>query len=104
MSRTLLSIRVDLGNAMIWMVSILSDFQSFKSFLRAPKDRSEASTTVGMTLTFMFYSFFFSYLAKSMSTFSLSFILLLLFFSLSGPPNSKIHKTANSLSLSPSFF
>ena len=65
-SRTLISILADLNNAVVWMVStrpLISKSSSpstdlLVTVLRAP-------ITIGITVTFMFHSFFFSFLTRS---------------------------------------
>ena len=76
-SRTLLSILVDLNNAFVWMVLILLLISSFFSLYSKFLDSDpRAPSTVGITVTFMFYSFFFSSLSrpKYMFIFWFSFI------------------------------
>ena len=75
-SRTLLSIRVDLGNAVVSMVSSCPlIFKSSRPCTNSLVTVSSAPFTIDITVTFMFHSFFFSSLARSryLSIFSLSF-------------------------------
>ena len=57
-SRTLLSIPADLNNLVVWMAStpaLIS--KSFSSFTNPLVTVPSASITIGITVTFMFYSF-----------------------------------------------
>ena len=59
-SRTLLSILADLNNAVVWMVSTRpSIFKSSNSYTKPWVNVQSASITIGITVTFMFHSFFF---------------------------------------------
>ena len=83
-SRIILSIKVDFSRTVIWMVSFLLlvfTFPSFFFMLLGSVPRS--LTTIGITVTFMFYIFFSCSLARSihLSIFLLSFILILFSFS-----------------------
>ena len=78
-SRTLLSILAVLNNAVVWMVSTRPPTSKFSSpfnnlFVTVPK----TPMTIGISVTFMFYSFFNS-LARSryLSFFSYSFSVIL---------------------------
>ena len=72
-SRTLLSILADCSNAVFWMVSILLLIPRFsKLFSNLFGTVPSAPTTIGITFTLIFHSFFNS-LAMSLSIFSFSF-------------------------------
>ena len=70
--RTLLGILANLNNAVVWMVSTRPLI--FKFIINPLVTLPSAPITIGITVTFMFYSFFFSPLARSryLSFFSLS--------------------------------
>ena len=77
-SRTLLSILVDLNNAVVWMISscpLIS--KSFSSFTNPLGIVPSSSITIDITLTFMVYRFF-SSLARSgyLTLFSLSYFVI----------------------------
>ena len=79
-SRTLPSILVDLNNDVAWMVSICPLIFRFSSpFTNLLGIVPNAPTMIDITITFIFHSFFFSYLARSrnLSLFLLSFIFTL---------------------------
>ena len=58
-SRTLLSILVDLNSAVVWMNSILFVISSSSSLLVRPlRTVPKATTTTGINVTIMFHSFF----------------------------------------------
>ena len=74
-SGTLLSILADLSNAVVWIVSTRPLISNSSSpFTNHLVSVPRAPITIGITITFMFYSFFYS-LARSkyLSFFSLSF-------------------------------
>ena len=80
-SRTLLSIQADLNNPLVWMVStcpLIS--KSSSSFTKPLRINPNAPITIGITVTFMFHSWF-STLATSrfLSVFSLSFFFFFFF-------------------------
>ena len=80
LSRTLLSILAGLNNAVVWIVStFLLIYKSLSPFTNPSGIVPSAPITTGITITFMFHSFF-SSLAKSrnLSLFILSFIFTLL--------------------------
>ena len=74
-SRTLLCILADLNNVMVWMVStrpLIS--KSFTPFTKPLVTVLRAPRTIGITVTFMFHSFFnFRARSRYLSFFSLSF-------------------------------
>ena len=79
-SRTLLSILADLNNVIVWMVSIRPLIsKSFSPCTTPLLTVLSAPITIGITVTFMFHSFFNS-LARSrnLSLFLFSFISLLM--------------------------
>ena len=58
-SRTLLCILADLNNVLVWMVSIRSPISKFFSPFTNPLETVQcALITCGITVTFMFHSFF----------------------------------------------
>ena len=78
LSRTLLSIRVDLNNTLLWMVSIRPLVSKSSSpfnnpLLAVPR----APITIGINVTFIFHNFFFNSLARSRYLSFFSFSLLL---------------------------
>ena len=78
-TRTLLSILADFNNVVVWMVSTHPlIFKSFSSFINLLMTVSSAPITIGITVTFMFHSFF-SSLARSrnISLFSPSFSFIM---------------------------
>ena len=78
-SGTLLSILIDLNNAVVWMVfacPLIS--KSSSPFIKLLGIVPSAPVTIGMTFTFMFHSFFSSLLKFTyLSLFSLSLIFTL---------------------------
>ena len=83
-SRTILCILADPNNAVVWIVSTLPLISEFCSPCTSPLVTvPSAPITIGITITFMFHSFF-SSLARStylpLFLFSFSFTLLSLFF------------------------
>ena len=78
-SRTLSSILAVLNNVVVWMVSIRPPTSKFSSPFRNPLVTvPKAPITIGIIVTFMFYSFF-NFLARSryLSFFSHSFSFIL---------------------------
>ena len=72
-SRTLLNIRADRNNALVWMISTYFKFSS--TYTNTSVTVSSAPITIGITVTFIFHSFFqFSY--KGLFSLSFSFTLL----------------------------
>ena len=93
-SRTLLSILVDLNNSVVWMVSTCPSTSNTSSPLSKPLwSVPRAPITIGIIITLTFPSFL-SSPARSeyFSLFSLSFI-----FTLWSAGTSKLHYTASSL-------
>ena len=83
-SRTLLSIMTDLNNVLVKMVSSCSSyFQVFHSFYQSFMDCPSAPTTIGITVTFMLYSFISLVWSTNLSLFSL------FLFSLRGLPGKQ---------------
>ena len=80
-SRTLLSILANFRCAAVWIVSILPLISSSpRRFSRLFGTISRASTTIGITVTFMFYSFFVSLaMSRGLLSFSPSFSFTLWF-------------------------
>ena len=77
-SRTLLSILVDLNNVVIWMVSICPPISNnFSPLSKTLGTVPSASITIGITVTFNFYSFFFYISFKYLPLFSLSLVFIL---------------------------
>ena len=74
-SRTLISIQDDFSSALVWMVSIFPVIFSYPRLLSQP---FRAPTTIAITVTFIFHSFF-NYLAryKHLLIFLFSFIFTL---------------------------
>ena len=74
-SRTLLSILIDLNNAIIWMISTCPFIsESSSPFINPLVTVPRAPITIGINVTFMFHSFFFSLARlRYLSFFSLSF-------------------------------
>ena len=77
--RTFLSILADLRNVVVWMVSICPLISKFFSpFANSLRVVSSAPTTIGIIVTFMFYSFFSSLASfRNLSLFSPSFNFIL---------------------------
>ena len=77
-SRTLLRILADLNNAVVWMFSsCLLISNSSSPFTKPLGIVPSASTTIGITVTFMFHSFFCSLVrSRYFPSFQLLFILL----------------------------
>ena len=77
-SRTLLSILADLNNAVIWMLLILLLISCSSSLFSRPLETVPRAPAIGITVTFMFHSFF-SSLARSkyLFIFLFSFIFIL---------------------------
>ena len=74
-SRTLLSILADLYNSVVWMVSVCPlIFKSSSPFINPFRIVPSASTTIGITVTFMFSSSFssLSYLPLFLLSFNFS--------------------------------
>ena len=79
-SRTLHSILAVFNNAVVWMVSTGSPTSKSSRPFNNPLDSvPKAPITIGMIVTFVFHSFFFSYLERSryLSLFSHSFSFIL---------------------------
>ena len=75
-SRTLLSILANLNNIVVWMVSTCPIIcKSFNPFTNLMGIFPAAPITIGITVTFIFHSFFFTSVARSryLSLLSLSF-------------------------------
>ena len=74
-SRTLHSILVDISNAVVWMVSTRPLNSKSSSLCTSPQVIAPSqSITIGITVTFIFHSFFSSLAMSSyLSLFSLSF-------------------------------
>ena len=94
-SRTLLSILTDLKKAVVWMFSTrplisMSSSSFTKPLVTVPK----APITIGLTVTFMFHSFFFQFPSKAEVL-----IFLFTFFQIYSvvSQNSRIHNSASSL-------
>ena len=76
-SKTFLSILTDLNNAVVWLVTThLFIFMSSSPCINPLVTVLSVSITIGIIVTFMFHSFFFSSLARAryLSFFPLSFI------------------------------
>ena len=87
-SRTLLSILADHNNNVVWMVSIRPViFKSFSSCTHPLVTVSRAPITIGITVTFMFHSFF---------QFPSKVEVFIFFFSLSFNFNLRSTRTAKS--------
>ena len=75
-SMSLLGILADLKNSVVWVVSIRPPISSSSSSLSKPLETvPSVPTTIGITVTLMFYSFL-SYLARYKYSFFLSFSLI----------------------------
>ena len=86
-SRTLLSILADLSNAVIWMVSDRPPISNFSSPLTKPLGIvPSAPFTIGITVTFMFHSFFFAGWSFFLVIWQGSSTFCCLWFSLCGLP------------------
>ena len=89
-SRTFLSIVVDLINAVVWIVSARPPISnSFSPFSKPLLILPSAPITIGITVTHMFHSFF--------SSFARSKYLFLFSFSLIFTQDSKVHNSAGCL-------
>ena len=87
-SRTLLSILAVFNNAVVWMVFTRSPTsKSSRPFNNPLVTVPKAPITIGIILTFMFYSFFFSILLQGQGTYLSFHILLVLFCGLPGQQN-----------------
>ena len=75
-SRIILSILADLSNAVVWILLTLSlIYKSLSPCTNPLVTVSSTPVTIGITVTFMFHSFFYSFLARFryLSLFLLSF-------------------------------
>ena len=95
-SRTLLSILTDLNNAMVWMVSTRPHIsKSSNPFINSLVIVLSAPTTIGLTVTVMFHSFF--QCSNKVHVLNLLFAFLQFYSVVSR--NCKIYNLASSLFL-----